>query len=204
MFDVFCCSGVYGVLWIVLVERFTGFDVGEWSMLNWTLGFGKFLFLLGWIICLFISTVFWFWLWCLALLRSCWRVEYVLCIRSYCGSHKGAWQITGSSGSDNRACLSSSVYGLSWKEMHVDVWGFFCVFVAVVGVSWDVVGGYWCGGCWWILATQRKEHLKKWFLHWNIFSFFEAKFKCGRIIYWFFDKWVGFRQFLRRESLEGS
>ena len=25
--------------------------------------------------------------------------------------------------------------------------------------------------------------------------FFEANFKCGRVIFWFFDKWVGFRQF---------
>ena len=38
----------------------------------------------------------------------------------------------------------------------------------------------------------------------SYFSFFEAKFECGRIIYWFFDKWVAFRQFLIQESLEGS
>ena len=30
---------------------------------------------------------------------------------------------TGSSGSDKRACRSSKVYGLSWKEIRVDVWG---------------------------------------------------------------------------------
>ena len=35
----------------------------------------------------------------------------------------------------------------------------------------------------------------------NYFLFFEANFKCGRFIYWFFDEWVGFRQFLRKESL---
>ena len=33
---------------------------------------------------------------------------------SYCGSlSDAAWRSTGSSGSDNRACLSSNVYGLS-------------------------------------------------------------------------------------------
>ena len=31
----------------------------------------------------------------------------------YTGSLRGAWRITGSSGSANRACLSSNVYGLS-------------------------------------------------------------------------------------------
>ena len=31
----------------------------------------------------------------------------------YCGSLRGAWRITGSSGSDNCACLSLNVYGLS-------------------------------------------------------------------------------------------
>ena len=30
--------------------------------------------------------------------------------------------------------------------MRVDDWGFW-VFVGVVGFSWDVVGGDWCGGC---------------------------------------------------------
>ena len=38
----------------------------------------------------------------------------------YCGSLKDAWQTTGSYGSDNRGCVSSKVYGLSWKEMRVD------------------------------------------------------------------------------------
>ena len=37
-----------------------------------------------------------------------------------------------------------------------------------------------------------------------LFLFFEASFKCGRFIYWFFDKWVGFLQFLIKKSLEGS
>ena len=32
---------------------------------------------------------------------------------SYCGSLIVVWRITGSSGSDNRACFSSDVYGLS-------------------------------------------------------------------------------------------
>ena len=61
MFDVFC------------YERFTRFVVVEWGKLNWTLVFCQFQFRLGWIICRFISSVFWFWLWWLALLRSCWR-----------------------------------------------------------------------------------------------------------------------------------
>ena len=64
----------------------------------------------------------------------------MLYISSHCGSLKGAWRTTVSNGSDNRTCLSSKVYGLSWKEMHVDDWGFW-VFVGVVGGSWDVVGG---------------------------------------------------------------
>ena len=149
MFDVFRCDGVCGKLWIVLLEKFTGFVVGEWGMLNWTLGFCKFLSRLGWTICRFISSVFWFWRWCLALLRSCWRGGYILYTGSYCGSLSDPWRITGSSGSDNRACLSSNVYGLFWKKMRVDDWGLFVwVFFGVVGGSWDVVSGDWCGGCW--------------------------------------------------------
>ena len=35
---------------------------------------------------------------------------------SYCGSLRGAWRITGSSGSDNRACLSSNVYGILKRD----------------------------------------------------------------------------------------
>ena len=70
----------------------------------------------------------------------------MLYVGSYCGSLKGAWRTTGSKCSDNRACLPSKVYGLSWKEMRVDDWGFW-VFVGVVGFCWDVVGGDWCGGC---------------------------------------------------------
>ena len=73
MFDVFCCDGVWGVLWFVLLERSIGSAIGEWGMLIWTLGVCKFLFRLECIICLFISSVFWFWLCWLALLRSCWR-----------------------------------------------------------------------------------------------------------------------------------
>ena len=37
----------------------------------------------------------------------------ILYVGSYCGSLKGAWRTTGSNGSDNRACLSLKVYGLS-------------------------------------------------------------------------------------------
>ena len=40
----------------------------------------------------------------------------------------------------------SKSYGLYWKEMRVDDWGFWVV-VGVVGFAWDVVGGDWCGGC---------------------------------------------------------
>ena len=50
---------------------------------------------------------------CLTVLRSCCSVGYMLYVGSYCGSLKGPWRITGSNGSDNRACLSSKVYGLS-------------------------------------------------------------------------------------------
>ena len=73
---------------------------------------------------------------------------YILFTGSYCGSLSDAWRLTGSSGSDNRACLSSNVYGVFWKEMRVDDWWLFVwLFVGVVGGSWDVVGGNWCGGC---------------------------------------------------------
>ena len=83
---------------------------------------------------------------CLTLLRSCCRCGWMIYVGSYCGSLKGAWRTTGSNGSDNRACLSSKVYGLSWKEMRVDDWGFW-ILVGVVGFSWDVVGGEWYCGC---------------------------------------------------------
>ena len=33
-----------------------------------------------------------------------------------------------------------------------------------------------------------------WFVNFSLV--FEAKFQCGRIIYWFFDKWVGFCQIM--------
>ena len=68
----------------------------------------------------------------------------MLYVRSYCSSLKGAWRTTGSNGSDNRACLSSKVFGLSWKEFRVYVWAFWAL-VGVVGFSWDVIGGDWCG-----------------------------------------------------------
>ena len=70
----------------------------------------------------------------------------MLYVGSYCGSLKGARRTIGSNGSDNRACLSSKVYGLSWKEMCFDGW-LFLVFVDVVEFSWDVVVGNLCGGC---------------------------------------------------------
>ena len=69
---------------------------------------------------------------CLTLLRSCCRGGYMLYVCSYCGLLKGAWRTTGSNRSDNRACLSSKVYGLSWKEIRVDDWVFW-VFVGVLG-----------------------------------------------------------------------
>ena len=42
-------------------------------------------------------------------IKSCCELGYKL----YVGSLKDAWQLTGSNGSDNRACRSSKVYGLS-------------------------------------------------------------------------------------------
>ena len=32
---------------------------------------------------------------------------------------------------------------------------------------------------------------------------FEAKIECDRVVYWFFDKWLGFQQFLVKGSSEG-
>ena len=55
---------------------------------------------------------------------------------SYMLVHLG---VPGSNGSDKRACRSSKRYGLSWKEIRVDVWGFWVV-VGIVGFSWDDVG----------------------------------------------------------------
>ena len=46
---------------------------------------------------------------------SCGNVGYKL----YVGSLRGACRWTGSNGSDKRACRSSKVYGLSWKEIRV-------------------------------------------------------------------------------------
>ena len=53
-----CSETVGGVSGSVLLERSKGLDVG--GMLNWTLGVWKFLFRLGCTICLFVSSVFWF------------------------------------------------------------------------------------------------------------------------------------------------
>ena len=64
----------------------------------------------------------------------------MLYVVSYCGSLKDAWRTTGSNGSDNRACLSSKLFGMSWKGKCVDDWGFW-VFVGVVGSFCKVVGG---------------------------------------------------------------
>ena len=41
------------------------------------------------------------------------------------------------------------------------------------------------------VGWSREEHLRNGFSI-EYFLFFEAIFKCGRIIYWFFDKWVEF------------
>ena len=71
----------------------------------------------------------------LILLNSCGNVGYKL----YVGSFRGACRLTVSNGSDKRACRSPNVYGLSWKELRVDIWGFWVV-VGIVGFSWDDVG----------------------------------------------------------------
>ena len=52
---------------------------------------------------------------------------------SYCGSLKGAWRTTDSNDSGNRACLSSKVYGLSWKEMRLDDFGYLLVLLDFLG-----------------------------------------------------------------------
>ena len=77
---MFCCEAVGGVSGNVLLEMSKRLDVGNWSILNWTLGVLSFLFRLECIICLFISSLFWFWLMCLTLLKSCCRcgIYYVL------------------------------------------------------------------------------------------------------------------------------
>ena len=54
-------------------------------------------------------------------------------------------------GSLEGACRSSKVYGLSWKEMRVDVWGFWVV-VGVTGLSWEDVGGDW-----WLISNFGNE-----------------------------------------------
>ena len=71
----------------------------------------------------------------LILLNSCGNVGYKL----YVGSLRGACGGTGCNGSAKRACRSSKVYGLSWKEFRVNVWGFWVV-VGVVGFSWEDFG----------------------------------------------------------------
>ena len=103
----------------------------------------KLLFIRGCIFCLFISTVFWFWLLFLNLLNSCGIVGYKL----YVGSLGGACRWTGSNGSDKRACRSSKVYELSWKEIRVDVWGFWVV-VGIAGFFWDDAVEDWFCDCW--------------------------------------------------------
>ena len=67
--------------------------------------------------CLFILIVFWFRLIFLTLLNSCGNVGHKL----YVGSIRGACRLTGSNGSDKRACRSSKVYGLYGKKF---VWMF--------------------------------------------------------------------------------
>ena len=46
----------------------------------------------------------------------------------------------------------------------------------------------------------RKKHLNEWLVPSKNVLFFEAKFECGRVFDWFFDKWVGLWQFLLRGS----
>ena len=159
MFEVFYCDAVGRVLWIVLLERSIGFASGDWSRLNWTLGFCKFLFRLGCIICLFFfgRILILTWVSCSnknLLERGIYIIYWFVLWFS-----KGPWPITGSSGSDNLAWLSSNVYGVSWKEMLVDDWRVFVwLFVCVVGVSWDVIGGDWCGDCWLAILEDLREN----------------------------------------------
>ena len=81
---------------------------------------------------------------CLTLFSSCCRGGYMLYLGSYCGSLKDEWRTTSSSGSDNRACLCSKVYGLSSKEKRVDYCEFW-VCVSIVEFSWDFIGGFRVG-----------------------------------------------------------
>ena len=104
--------------------------------------------------------MFWFWLICLTLFSSCCRCGFILFVVSYCGSLKEAWRTTGSNGSDNHACLSSKVYGLSWKEMRVDDWGFW-VFVSVVSFF---LGCCWWGLVWGLLISNFEKFLRVEFL----------------------------------------
>ena len=171
MFEVVCCDAVGGVLWTVLLERSIAFAIGDWSMMHWSLGVCKFLFCLQLMICLIISSVLWFWLGCLALLRSCscWRGGCLLYTGSYCGSLKVAWQNTGSSGSDNRACLPLNVYGLSWKK-YASWWLGVIYLLDCLLVLFEVLGmcgGDWCGGCW-LAILKSYSFMEKFDVYFNI------------------------------------
>ena len=50
---------------------------------------------------------------CLTLFSSSCKCGNLLYVGSYCGSLMGAWRTNDSNVSDNRACLSSKVYGFS-------------------------------------------------------------------------------------------
>ena len=90
---------------------------------------------------------------------------YILYTGLFCGSLRGAWRMTGSSDSDNRACLSSKVYGLSWKEMRVDDWGYLFEYLLVL---LEVFGCCWRGLVWGLLIRNFGKIFKD--------SFFVKKF----------------------------
>ena len=97
----------------------------------------------------FFSSVFWFWLWCLALLGACCRggIYYILVCIVVRLEVLGKLLVLVIP-TIVRVFLQMYM-DLSWKEMRVDDWGLFVwVFFGFVGGSSDVVGGDWCGVCW--------------------------------------------------------
>ena len=123
--------------------------LGEWGMLNWTLGVCKFLIRLGCKICLFISSVFWFWLCCLALLRSCWRggIYYIL-VRFVVRLEMLGELMVLVVRTTVRVFLQISMDYLEKRSVLMIGGLFVWLFVGVVGGSRDVVGRDWCGACW--------------------------------------------------------
>ena len=60
----------------------------------------------------------------------------------YVGSLKGAWRLTGSNGSGNRACRSSKMYGLSLRSCR-------CYWIFLGSCWWEL---FW----WWLISTFEK------------------------------------------------